>query len=245
MKLADLKSPDCAFEAGADPIALIPIGAVEQHSRHLPLGTDALIVERIAEEVESRAHDRILLLPTVYVGASDHHLSLPGSVSVGTVVVAETVARTCLSLYRSTGIRRFLVLNGHGGNQPAARLALEQIHAAGPAIEGYAVDYWSLMFDELDRRSLSRPPAMGHADLIETSILLAMRPELVDMVGARADGYRDELPAGVATTAGIPDRSAHGGVGDPTGATEGRGRAYLHAAVTSVLQLSTRLESVR
>lgn len=241
MKLVELRSDEMDFRGLRGPIGLLPLGAVEQHSRHLPLGTDALIAETVATALEARLPESVVLLPTIAVGASDHHLAMPGTVSVGSLVIADAAARQCLSLAASSGIHHFLLLNGHGGNQPAVRLALETIHASDPALRAYGVDYWSLMFTQLPDSMEAR--TMGHADDIETSILLAVRPELVDLDRAVSDGYRDALPDGVFTSAGIPDRTSHGGVGDPTRATATAGQTYLRAAVDSAVALIERVQN--
>ncbi|PDQ35051.1 MAG: hypothetical protein B5766_07960 [Candidatus Lumbricidophila eiseniae] len=241
MKLALLRSDQCRFGENDKPVLVIPIGAVEQHSRHLPLGTDALIVEHIARALEETHPALVLLAPTVWIGASNHHLALPGSASVGTLTITEVVTRQVLSLVASTGIDRILILNGHGGNQPAVRLALEHIHEKQPQVLGFGVDYWALMFDALDVVGIDRPPFMGHADIIETSILLAKHPELVAMERAEDDGYGDGIGLHIATTEGIPERSRHGGVGDPRGATVTRGHEFFDAAVRGAADLVTRI----
>lgn len=237
MKLVEMRSAEMDFRTGGAPVAVLPLGAVEQHSRHLPLGTDAIIAETVAAGVEERLPDRVVLLPTIHVGASDHHLSMPGSVSVGSAAIADAASRQCLSLAESSGFRSFLLLNGHGGNQPAVRLALEAIHAANPNVQAFGVDYWALMFEGLAATATPQAGVMGHADDIETSILRAVRPDLVRMDLAVDDGYHDTLPTGVYTTAGIPDRTRHGGVGDPTRATAERGEAFLRAAVDGAIAL--------
>lgn len=242
MKLVELRSDEMDFRGQRGPIGVLPLGAVEQHSRHLPLGTDAIIAETVAAAVEARLPESVVLLPTITVGASDHHLAMPGTVSVGSFAIADAAARQCLSLAASSGIHHFLLLNGHGGNQPAVRLALETIHASNPALRAFGVDYWALMFAQLPDSIESK--AMGHADDIETSILLAVRPELVDLDRAVSDGYRDQLPEGVFTSAGIPDRTAHGGVGDPTRATAAAGQVYLGAAVDGTVALIERLHGM-
>lgn len=240
MKLVELRSDDMEFRAQTGPIGVLPLGAVEQHSRHLPLGTDAIIAETVAAAVEARLPESVVLLPTIAVGASDHHLTMPGTVSVGSSTIADAAARQCLSLAASSGIRSFLLLNGHGGNQPAVRLALETIHASDATLHAFGVDYWALMFARLPDSMGAR--TMGHADDIETSILLAVRPDLVHMGRAVSDEYRDQLPDGVFTTAGIPDRTSHGGVGDPTRATAEAGEIYLEAAVDGTVALVERLQ---
>lgn len=246
MKLAELRSAEADFRTGGrGVVAVLPTGAVEQHSRHLPLGTDALIAEMVAAELERQMPDQVVLLPAVWVGASDHHLAMPGTVSVGSLAMADGIARQCLSLAASSGIDRFLILNGHGGNQPACRIALEQIHAGDPGLLCAAVDYWSLMFEVLDGQGRSRPEAMGHADIVETAILLARRPELVHAELAEPDRYRDEFPAAVSVTRGIPERTGHGGVGDPRQATGEMGAVFFDAAVTGCRRLAALLADDR
>lgn len=246
MILKELRSDEAGFRdlAAGRPIAVLPIGAVEQHSRHLPLGTDALIVEHVATRLEAELPTQVLLLPALSVGASDHHLMMPGTASVGSRCLSDSVAKMCLSVADSSGIDRFLILNGHGGNQPAERLALEQIRSNNDSIRGFAVDYWSLMFEQLDRAGVDRPATMGHADLIETSILLRVHPHLVCMDRAEPGQYEDDLSPAVSTTLGIPERSRNGGVGDPRGATAELGDVFLDAAATGLRSLVERLRQL-
>jgi creatinine amidohydrolase len=241
MRLIEMRSDECRFQDREAPIAVLPMGAVEQHSRHLPVGTDMIIAEAVAHGVERGMPDRVLLLPAIAVGASDHHLAMPGTLSTGTRSIADAVARQAVSMHRSSGVRSFLILNGHGGNQPAARLAIEDAHAAEHGLNVYAVDYWSPMFKILDQHGIDRPAGMGHADIIETSILLAHRPDLVALDRMQPDGYDDGLPSSVHTSAGIPDRTRFGGVGDPTGASADQGRQFLDAAVTGVITVIERI----
>lgn len=236
MNLWELRSAE-AGALGADVVAVIPIGAVEQHAAHLPLGTDSLIAGFVATGLERALPAQVLLLPTVWVGASDHHLAMPGTLSVGTVSIADTVTRMALALAQTTAIRRIVILNGHGGNQPAVRLALEQIGRADASVRAFGADYWELMFSVLERAGTPHTEGMGHADVIETSILLAERPDLVRPDLATADGYDDGMPRGVYTTLGIPERTRGGGVGDPSDASAERGRMYLDAAVRGAREL--------
>jgi creatinine amidohydrolase len=237
VRLIDLRSDQCDFFGPHAPVAVLPIGAVEQHSRHLPLGTDMLIAEAVAMEVERRLPGDVLLLPTIAVGASDHHLTMPGTVSIGTRAIADAIGRQAASLHRSSGVRSFLILNGHGGNQPAARLAIEDVRSAEPHLNVYATDYWAPMFEVLDQRRIPRPEGMGHADIVETSILLEHRPDLVAVDRMQPDAYRDGLPPHVHGSAGIPERTRHGGVGDPSEASAERGRDFLDAAASGVVSL--------
>lgn len=226
-----------------EAIAVLPLGAVEQHSHHLPLGTDSLIVSAVSAAVESRRASAVVLLPTMWIGASNHHLEMDGSVSIGTSAVIASITTAALSLARSTGIKKFLLLNGHGGNQPAVSAIIEHLAEQLSGALCWGLNYWDAMFSELDNRDVSRPASMGHADEIETSLVLRLHPSLVAMHLASADGYTDGLPSWVQTSRGIPDRTAHGGVGDPTQGSAERGQVYLEAAVDGVVRMVDELRT--
>lgn len=227
-----------------DSVAVLPLGAVEQHSLHLPLGTDSLISAAIAGELENRNPDAVVLFPPTWIGASDHHLAMAGSVSTGTTALVDSITRTISSFRASSRIRKFLLLNGHGGNQPAVSAIIESIVAAQPTSVCWGANYWDAMFDVLDERAVPRPTTMGHADTIETSLLLHLRPELVHMDRATPDGYTDGLPGWLRTSAGIPERTRHGGVGDPTSATAQAGEVLFEAALDGISRLVELLKAI-
>lgn len=228
-------SSSAAERAPKDVVVLIALGAIEQHSTHLPLGTDALIVDDVARTVEARLSESVVLAPTLWIGASDHHLTMSGTASIGTDALVATATEIISSLSGSSGWTRFVLLNGHGGNQPAVRVIIEHARRSHPHVHVWGFDYWEAAFAHLDRNHVVRPSAMGHADHIETSILLARRPDLVDIAAATPDAYGDGLPPWVHSSLGIPERTAHGGVGDPTAASATFGSAFFDAAVASTV----------
>lgn len=226
--------------AAASAVAVLPIGSVEQHALHLPVGTDAIIAEWLGQQVEAKQPDDILLLPTLWYGASHHHLGFPGTVSIGIEAITAQVLQVAETLHRSTGVRRFVVLNGHGGNEPAMRLASEKWAQRVPGTSLLALSYWAPIIDELVRRGEAAAP-MGHADRYETSLMLAARPELVHVDRLRADGFTDDLPGWAVLDRGFPDRTEVGGVGDPSGASAAEGRKLAAIAVRSILDLIEQL----
>ena len=104
---------------------LIPLGALEQHGPHLPLGTDTVIAEAIAAGVAQRL-DALVVAPCLPVGCSEHHLSFPGTASVPEAVVAEYTRSTALTLL-GHGFRNVYVVTGHAGNIPAMRSAVASV----------------------------------------------------------------------------------------------------------------------
>ncbi|MEV0714970.1 creatininase family protein [Asanoa sp. NPDC050611] len=165
-----------------EALVLLPVGATEQHGPHLATGTDALIAGELCAAAADRAARRcqrpIVVAPTVAFGASDHHLPFGGTLSLS----PETLLAVILDLARcvaAQGGRRLLLVNGHGGNVGVCHAAA----AAASTRYGLAVghlDYWHLAPAEPD------VPVPGHAGEFETSLVLALRPDLVGERTARA-----------------------------------------------------------
>jgi creatinine amidohydrolase len=142
MKLAEMLRPTAEPLADGAVVAVLPTGAVEQHSRHLPLGTDAMLATAVAERLEVALPDDVLLMPTLWYGASGHHAGFSGTVSVGTDPLVTTASAALRSLSATSGIRRFIIVNGHGGNQPAVRVIVERLRDELPEITVWGLDYW-------------------------------------------------------------------------------------------------------
>ncbi|GII92339.1 creatininase family protein [Sinosporangium siamense] len=158
-----------------DAVVIIPLGATEQHGPHLPTSTDTLIADTIAggaaDSAAGRAARPLIVAPAVCLGASDHHLPYGGTLSLS----PETLLALICDLLRSIaaqGGRRVVLLNGHGGNTGVCHAAA----AAGATRFGVSVahmDYWRLA------GTGGEPPVPGHAGEFETSMVLAVRPDLV------------------------------------------------------------------
>ena len=106
MKLLEMKWPEVERRA-PECVALCPAGALEQHGQHLPLGTDTMIVTHIAEQVEARCRDWVVLLPTLWMGSSHHHLGFAGTVSVSAPLFTEMAAQEARCLV-SAGFRKIV-----------------------------------------------------------------------------------------------------------------------------------------
>jgi creatinine amidohydrolase len=164
----------------ADAVVVLPVGATEQHGPHLPVGTDHFAVEHIAIEAAKGVADRIpvLVAPALPYGSSPHHLAFGGTLSLGT----ETYLRVVSDLVESLlidGFRRVFVLNGHGGNNELIQLAVRDLALKRPA-DLAAASYWTIAMDDLVRVEANRYGRFpGHAGTFETSLVLALRPELI------------------------------------------------------------------
>lgn len=167
--------------------ALLPIAATEQHGNHLPVITDTAIVTELARRVEDALPRKVALLPTFWVGSSHHHLGFPGTVSLR----SETYIRVLQDLVESLlagGFRRVVLLNGHGGNViPAAealyRVTLEHPEKTAPWVA--CATYWHTAREELAAQTFMESPKLTHACEYETSLMLGLRTDWVDMKRAR------------------------------------------------------------
>ena len=107
-------------------VAVVPLGSLEQHGHHLPLLTDTMTGAEIARRAEEALGDTAVFLPTLYLGASDHHLAFPGTVSLHNQTYPQVISDILESLI-GAGFRRVVLLNAHGGNAGPASAALYEI----------------------------------------------------------------------------------------------------------------------
>jgi creatinine amidohydrolase len=218
-------------------VVVAPIAACEQHSRHLPTFTDTLLVTAVAEGVERRLPERVLLLPTQWLGASAHHLRFGATLSAEVDTHIDLLCDLLRPLL-DDGHRRLLLLNGHGGNIDTMHVALRRLQTRYPDRQLTAGSYWDLAEKELAALAEGPRKVMGHACEFETSMVLALRPELV-----RREEVKDDPPPPEPTLRGLyvaedmKQRTDHGAVGYPELATAEKGRAFLQAAVERTVEV--------
>ncbi len=231
MRFADMTWPLLRQVPRDRTVVVAPIAACEQHSRHLPTFTDTLLVAAVAEGVEERLPQQVLLLPTQWLGASSHHLRFGATLSAE-VDTHITLLADLLRPLLEDGYQRILVLNGHGGNTDTMQVALRRLHATFPDRQLTAASYWDLAAQELAALAEGPRKTMGHACEFETSMVLALRPDLV-----RREEIRDDPPPAEPALRGLylaedmKQRTDHGAVGYPERATAQKGRAFLQAAI--------------
>jgi creatinine amidohydrolase len=187
---AELTRTDLA-ELAPRALAVVPLGATEQHGPHLPSGTDTLHAEYVAREAATRASVRIPLVvtPTLPFGSSEHHFPFGATISLPTTVYYEAVTGIVESLFRD-GFRRVFLVNGHGGNHELIQLVARDVALRLP-IAVAAASWWNAAWDVMvaaGALEVGRLP--GHAGGFETSLVMAMRPDLVD-----TDRLPDREPA--------------------------------------------------
>lgn len=182
---------------------VVPLGSTEQHAHHLPVRTDAAIVTAIAERaVElAAANEPVLLAPTLPFGFAHHHVPFGGTISLSSTTYLNVLTDIVTTLSRE-GFRRVVLLNGHGGNEAAARLAADRLGYELQLDVHVAVgSYWTLAASFLDNVDLPSGLVPGHAGHFETSIMLALSPETVRL-DARVSDTEPTTPLGLPEHAG-------------------------------------------
>jgi creatinine amidohydrolase len=239
--LLDEATRDDARGLAPEAVVLFPIGATEQHGPHLPTGTDSFAVEHLARAAAQAVSDRIpiVVAPTLPFGSSHHHLPFGGTMSLGT----ETFYRVVLDLAESLivgGFRRIMILNSHGGNNELIQCVARDLALKHPAHLA-AVSYWAPAWDALvDREAHRHGRVPGHAGAFETSLMLALRPELVREPRPHRDGAIGSDPRRSWPPVRIELHGAwqqiDGYSDSPDRGSAERGRAYLEAIVESIGQ---------
>jgi creatinine amidohydrolase len=216
---------------------------VEQHGPHLPTQVDALLAGEVARRAARKACGAtpVVVAPTVWSGLAEHHMSLGGTLSLDFNTFFALLRCVCRSLVRH-GFKRVLLLNGHGGNIAALTVIVNELCVELNATIA-TTSYWNLASAEFGRL-LERQKNVRHACEAETSMMLALVPELVDVAAAqKAVGPTGkELAEVVVGEAAhrwrsFKSRTRHGAIGDPRAASAEKGERLLEAAASAVAAL--------
>jgi creatinine amidohydrolase/Fe(II)-dependent formamide hydrolase-like protein len=243
----ELTWPEASKRLAQVDIALLPVGAIEQHGPHLPLDTDAFDAEHLARRVaEACSPPRPLVVPLVPFGVSYHHDDFAGTLSIRCNTLSQLVYDLGMSLFKN-GVRKIVIINGHGGNDPALNYAAQMIHRD----TGIFVCVDSGESSDVDIAALARTPNDVHAGEIETSTSLAVRPHLVRMDLAQEAVPQFSSPylnfssrRGVAWYAHTRRISPSGVMGDPTRADARKGRQIWEIMTAHLVKLVEDLKTL-
>jgi creatinine amidohydrolase len=163
--------------------AIVPIGACESHGDHMPFGTDGLTSHALAVKI-AEVCEKTFVLPANYLGMSEHYRHKPLCISLSNDTQIRVLEDVLVSLQRF-GIQKVLILNGHDGNIPCAEIAARNIKVKHPEMSLAVFDWWVILQQMLPKDTFEIWSGWGHAGEVETSIGLALFPELMDMKEAR------------------------------------------------------------
>ena len=190
-------------------VLLLPIGSCEQHGPHLPLDTDTQIAQYLCAQA-AQQDSRILIAPSLSITASGEHAGFPGTLSIGTEALTQVLVEIVRSADWSNGV---VFVNGHGGNADAVAAAIRIL-----ANEQRNVAAWWPRIEHGD----------AHAGASETSMMLVINPEQVNMAKVEAGSTKpiSEIAAQL-RSGGVRAVSTNGVLGDPTTATSEHGHNLL------------------
>lgn len=244
----ELTSPELAAVAKTTPVVL-PIAATEQHGPHLPLATDRLIAEHFMRGLEDALQERVLILPTVAVGCSEHHMDFSGSLTLTHEHLAAQVL-DILNAVASHGFTNLVLFNAHGGNLAVGQVILETFGRRHPDCQVVLMTWWQLAADALLDISETGPGGVGHACEFETSLVLHFAPRLVRLDALPENGLQptyawaesDMLRRGAASLyRPFSAMTTNGVVGEPRAASAEKGEKITKIVLSKAVEVITSL----
>ena len=243
MRLAELHWPEVERLDGEKIVALVPVGSMEQHGPHLPFQVDVFISSRLAEDLEKKIPE-LLLVPPMWAGVSAHHMDFPGSITLRPKVFIDVLHDICGSLHHH-GFRRIVLLNGHGGNRSSLEVLGQELFVEfGLTVNTLA--YWDLVPDLVKSLKKTQSSGMGHSGELETSLMLYLAPELVDRqtIPEGVLGLEPSGPmSGIKRYINMKEHSAQGVIGMPSAATSEIGKELYHGALGALEKAVRALQS--
>jgi creatinine amidohydrolase len=252
---ADLTTTDFASLDPAKTVAVLPVGATEQHGPHLPLRVDQALVDGIVARAlpELPADCPVLVLPTQQVGYSPEHSRFRGTLTLSapTVIANWVGIGECVA---AAGVKKLLLFNAHGGQVSLLDIVARELRTRCNMIV-YGCSWWNLPLDDAMAAFSTEEHRFGvHAGEIETSLMLALHPDTVRMDQARNFASSSQQRAARYPILGngrsaklgwhMQDYNAQGAAGDAAAATAQKGQALLDAAGQQLALLLQELSSL-
>lgn len=179
MRWEELSVPEIETLDRDSTILLLPLGSVEQHGRHLPVGTDTMLASAVSLAACKRLPGRSAVLPSPWYGFSPHHMRFQGTLTLRATTLLSIVEDIVQSAV-AHGFKRVVLVNGHGGNIGLVDVlssTLGHQHYGRARIAG--ITYFQLAREAIASLRISAPGGMGHACEFETAMMQHLRPELV------------------------------------------------------------------
>ncbi len=246
-KLAELTTDQARDAVRTSPLAIIPVGAQEQHGGGMAMSTDTVRAVGLAELVAERLAGRAVIAPPLSYGVSPHHMAFAGTVTLSPATFQSVLREVVASLHRH-GWRQFLVITGHGGNN-AALSVLAQEYLLQRDLTFAWTPITPLVSDLIADMEVSQ--VHGHAGEAETAQMLYLAPELVYSDHLEPGATRlDELstPArlsrqaqGPRLSVGFDEYHKRGVLGDPRRATAEQGRLLVETAADRIAAFADEL----
>ena len=234
----DLRAPQLRELARQDAIVIVPVGSTEQHGPHLPVQVDALLAGEVARRAALRIRTRtpVVVAPTVWCGLAEHHMSFGATITLDFSTFHAVLRCVCDSILRH-GFQRIVLLNGHGGNIKALDVIVGELRRELDVVI-VSTTYWLVtQVTQAYESILEQQQGVRHACEAETSMLLALKPELVDteaMKTVEAPDASVRRTDGLYRWQGFDEMTDSGVIGTPSAATAEKGERLLEAAASGL-----------
>jgi creatinine amidohydrolase len=216
-------------------LVIQPIGAIEQHGPHLPLVVDAAIATAVVGKALHQLDSRIpaYALPPLCYGKSNEHGAFPGTITLSAQTLMAVLMEMAMSLYRA-GFRKLVLVNAHGGQPQVLEIVARDLRQQQGDFNVFPLSVWGAPHCAAELVGDDEYAQGIHAGDVETSVMLALLPEQVDMTKAVRDFPSAFAPGSLLSLEGrlptawtMADLSKSGVVGDATAATAAKGEAIL------------------
>ncbi|MFZ0627952.1 MAG: creatininase family protein [Nitrososphaeraceae archaeon] len=229
MSLYNLKN----YEIKSGKKIIIPLGSMEQHGPHLPISTDTIIAEYLANQLTKKISSYVL--PGIPYGVSFEHRPF-FNISISNDVLSELLSQVCISLGEN-GFNQIIILNGHRGNMGVLQYIPQIVERNNPKVNVFGINYWHLIEREFD-----------HGGFVETSLMLAIEPKLVQMQMAKR-GYLNKKRLNSTYTTFLSNTSSfkitrNGVLGDPRKATKEEGKKIISITMKNLVRTLKELDDL-
>lgn len=212
---------------------IIPLGSTEQHGPHLPISTDTIIAEYLANQLTKKIPS--YSLPGIPSGVSFEHRPF-FNISISNDLLSELLTQICVSLGEN-GFNQIIILNGHRGNMGVVQYVPQNVEKINPKVKVFGINYWQLIERDFD-----------HGGFVETSLMLGIAPKLVQMHKAKS-GYLNKKMLHSTYTTFLSNTSSfkitrNGVLGDPRKATKEEGKKIISITMKNLVRTLKELDDL-
>jgi creatinine amidohydrolase len=242
-----LKAPDLRNLANQNAIVIVPVASMEQHGPHLPVQVDTLLCSTIALRAAGIVVQRepVVVTPPIWTGLAEHHISFGGTFTLDFPIFYGLIRSLCRSLVRQN-FRRIVLLNGHGGNRSALNVIVDEL-TVELSVPIVTLTYW-MAAKKAFAEILEEQTTVRHACEAETSMVLTLAPQLVDL--SRLDDSKESPLPELSEYVGddvyrwrsFASRTTNGVIGAARKASAEKGEKLLKAAAEAVARTVTTPE---
>lgn len=220
--------------------AILALGSTENHGDHLPFATDTILAQLLAEEVAMKV-DGLLVLPTLPYGMSEHYSTFPLTISLSSETLIAVLKDILKSLLKH-GIKKLIIINGHDGNIPSIEIVTREFRVTHPEMKIAVLEAWWIVASQLlPEGTFEVWNGLGHGGEGETSLMLALKPELVSIKYAK--DVVPDLPVHVQIKWTFDELTSYGFTGAPSKATKEKGEKLREALVNLLVSFIKEMDA--